>query len=85
MRWWGLPHYVDIGGFGFHAVPTLYMIKREPMETLGRPASHRCIRLGYVKLDSVNDKSPAEWFYDWAEIGTPVLIRGEYNSTPGNS
>jgi hypothetical protein len=78
-RWWGLPYYVAIGGFGFHAVPTLYMKKKEPIDTLGWPASHRCIRLGYVKLDSANGKSPAEWFYDWAEIGTPVLIRGEYD------
>jgi lipoprotein-anchoring transpeptidase ErfK/SrfK len=78
-RWWGLPYYVDIGGFGFHAVPTRYMRTKEPMHTLGRPASHRCIRLGYEKLEGVNGKSPAEWFYVWAEIGTPILIRGSYD------
>ncbi|MCP4229647.1 MAG: L,D-transpeptidase [bacterium] len=84
-RWWGLPYYVDFGGFGFHAVPTRYMAKKEPMNTLGRPASHRCIRLGYDKLDSVNGKSPAEWFYGWVEIGTPVLIHGEYDFDEADS
>ena len=78
-RWWGLPYYLDIGGFGFHAVPSLYMKEAEPIETLGIPASHRCIRLGNVKLASVGGKSPARWLYDWADEGTLVRICGEWN------
>lgn len=78
-RWWGLPYYMDIGGYGFHAVPSLYMRHREPFETLGRPASHRCIRLGHVVLESLGNKSPARWLFEWTEIGTPVQIRGEWN------
>jgi hypothetical protein len=77
-KWWGLPYYMDIGGYGFHAVPSLYMKQREPLETLGRPVSHRCIRLGHVVLESLGNKSPARWLYEWAEVGTPVLIRGEW-------
>ncbi len=85
-RWWGLPYYMDIGGYGFHAVPSLYMRHREPFETLGRPASHRCIRLGHVVLESLGNKSPARWLYEWTDVGTPVRIRGEWNfSDPPSS
>ena len=44
----------------------------------GKARSHPA-RAGYEKLDGVNGKSPAEWFYVWADIGTPVLIRGSYD------
>jgi len=77
--WWGLPYYLDIGGFGIHAVPTLFMKDKEPLETLGMPASHRCVRLGYIKLACVGGKSPAQWVYEWADKGTPVRIQGEWD------
>lgn len=78
-RWWGLPYYMDIGGYGFHAVPSLSLKHREPFEALGRPASHRCIRPGHIVLESLGYRSPARWLFEWAEIGIPVQIRGEWN------
>lgn len=36
------------------------------------PASYGCIRLPLV------NGNPAKTFYEWAEIGTPVIIRGQW-------
>ena len=41
------------------------------------PASHGCIR---VPLTGVN---PAEWFYSWIDIGTPITIQGQWKSREG--
>jgi lipoprotein-anchoring transpeptidase ErfK/SrfK len=41
-------------------------------EVPARPASHGCIR---VPLDGDN---PAQWFFNWAEPGTPVEVMGRW-------
>lgn len=38
----------------------------------GVPASHGCIRL------PVSGANPALFFYRWADVGTPVVIRGKW-------
>lgn len=52
-------------GHGIHELPIFKNGKREGANHLGRPVSHGCVRLGV---------GPAETVYQWAEIGTPVVI-----------
>ncbi|MFA6305028.1 MAG: L,D-transpeptidase family protein [Patescibacteria group bacterium] len=57
--------FVPTGKFGLHELPYWPNGYREGENHLGMPASHGCVRLGigFAKI-----------LYDWAEIGTPVMI-----------
>jgi lipoprotein-anchoring transpeptidase ErfK/SrfK len=41
-----------------------------------RPASHGCIRMPLA------GDNPAKRFFDWVEIGTPIVITGEWAGKP---
>lgn len=56
---------VPSGQFGIHELPEWPGGFKEGQSHLGTPVSHGCIRLGV---------GPAERVYNWAEIGTPVVI-----------
>ncbi|MCX6812296.1 MAG: L,D-transpeptidase family protein [Candidatus Berkelbacteria bacterium] len=61
MPWWnGLG-----GGYGIHELPEWPNGYKEGEGHLGTPVSHGCIRLGV---------GPAEFIYNWSEIGDPVYI-----------
>lgn len=53
------------GKFGIHELPEWPGGYKEGQNHLGIPVSHGCMRLGI---------GPAETVYNWAEIGTPVLV-----------
>jgi lipoprotein-anchoring transpeptidase ErfK/SrfK len=53
------------GSFGIHELPEWPGGYKEGAAHLGIPVSHGCIRLGV---------GPAKIVYDWADIGTPVII-----------
>jgi lipoprotein-anchoring transpeptidase ErfK/SrfK len=53
------------GSFGIHELPEWPGGYKEGLDHLGIAVSHGCIRLGL---------GPAEIVYNWAEIGTPVVI-----------
>jgi lipoprotein-anchoring transpeptidase ErfK/SrfK len=36
------------------------------------PASHGCIRV------PLNEGNPAQWFYEWVDLGTPIRIKGQW-------
>jgi hypothetical protein len=55
----------DGRGRGLHELPIWPSGYREGAAHLGVPVSHGCVRLGI---------GPAKILYDWASIGTPVLI-----------
>ncbi|MFH1522662.1 MAG: L,D-transpeptidase family protein [Patescibacteria group bacterium] len=59
--WMSLQH----GYFGIHELPEWPGGVKEGENHLGTPVSHGCIRLGV---------GPAEFLYNWTEIGTPVFI-----------
>jgi len=62
MPWWlGMQH----GYFGIHELPEWPNGFKEGEDHLGKPVSHGCIRLGI---------GPAEFLYNWADIGTPAFI-----------
>lgn len=56
---------VPSGDFGIHELPEWPGGFKEGVAHLGTPVSHGCVRLGI---------GPAERVYNWAEIGTPVVI-----------
>jgi len=62
-----MPYWMGLGtgSFGFHELPIWPSGFREGESHLGIPVSHGCIRLGI---------GPAEFLYNWAEIGTKVEI-----------
>lgn len=62
-----MPYWLGMGtgSFGFHELPIWPSGYREGEDHLGRAVSHGCIRLGI---------GPAEFLYNWVEVGTPVLI-----------
>jgi hypothetical protein len=62
-----MPYWLGLGTgrFGFHELPIWPSGYREGEDHLGRAVSHGCIRLGV---------GPAQFLYNWAEIGTPVEI-----------
>ncbi len=66
---WGLwmPYWMSLqkGYFGIHELPEWPNGTKEGEDHLGKPVSHGCIRLGV---------GPAEFLYNWAEVGTPVFI-----------
>ncbi|PIU08221.1 MAG: hypothetical protein COT31_03020 [Candidatus Moranbacteria bacterium CG08_land_8_20_14_0_20_34_16] len=53
------------GKFGIHELPEWSGGYKEGEAHLGTPVSHGCVRLGV---------GSAKTLYDWAEIGTPVII-----------
>lgn len=63
-----MPYWMAIapgGKFGLHELPEWPNGYKEGEAHLGIPVSHGCVRLGV---------GPAEKIYNWAEIGTPVVI-----------
>jgi hypothetical protein len=64
-----MPYWLGLAGqkFGLHELPYWPDGRREGEKSLGKPASHGCIRMGR--------HGEAKTLYDWAEIGTPVIIR----------
>lgn len=52
-------------GAGLHELPEWPSGKKEGADHLGRPVSHGCIRLGI---------GPAKLLYDWAPLGTQVIV-----------
>ena len=63
MPWWNA--VASDGSFGIHELPEWPGGYKEGAAHLGTPVSHGCIRLGV---------GPAKIVYDWAPIGTPVII-----------
>jgi hypothetical protein len=63
MPWW---LSFKGGVYAIHELPVWPSGKKEGADHLGRPASHGCVRLGI---------GPAKQLYDWAEIGTKVVIK----------
>ena len=53
------------GGYFMHELPYWPNGYREGIDHLGMRVSHGCIRLGI---------GPAEYVYNWSEIGTPIYI-----------
>lgn len=63
-----MPNWMAIvgsGAFGIHELPEWPGGYKEGANHLGTPVSHGCVRLGV---------GSAERVYNWAEIGTPVVI-----------
>lgn len=60
-----MPYWLGLGKFGIHELPIWPNGYREGSNHLGTPVSHGCIRLGI---------GPAKLIYDWAEVGTKVVI-----------
>jgi lipoprotein-anchoring transpeptidase ErfK/SrfK len=63
-----MPYWMAItsdGKYGIHELPEWPGGYKEGQNHLGIPVSHGCMRLGI---------GPAETLYNWAEIGTPVII-----------
>ncbi|MCX6765796.1 MAG: L,D-transpeptidase family protein [Candidatus Moranbacteria bacterium] len=56
---------VPSGDFGIHELPEWPGGFKEGAAHLGTPVSHGCVRLGV---------GPAQFVYNWAEIGTPVVV-----------
>ena len=64
MPYWML---IDpVRGMGIHELPEWPSGYKEGADHLGKPVSHGCIRLGV---------GPAKIVYDWADIGTRVIIQ----------
>ncbi|MEK7202816.1 MAG: L,D-transpeptidase family protein [Patescibacteria group bacterium] len=63
-----MPYWLGIENkkFGIHELPIWPNGYREGQNHLGKPVSHGCVRLGI---------GPAKLIYDWAEIGTLVIIK----------
>lgn len=63
-----MPYWMAItpgGSFGIHELPEWPDGDKDGANDLGSPVSHGCVRLGI---------GPAERVYNWAEIGTPVVV-----------
>jgi hypothetical protein len=60
-----MPYWLGLGRFGIHELPIWPSGYREGANHLGIPVSHGCIRLGI---------GPAKTLFDWAEVGTRVVI-----------
>ncbi len=56
---------VSSGDFGIHELPEWPGGYKEGVNHLGTPVSHGCVRLGV---------GPAERVYQWADLGTPVVV-----------
>lgn len=63
-----MPYWMALtagGKFGIHELPEWPNGYKEGQAHLGTPVSHGCVRLGVGSAQKV---------YEWAEIGTPVVI-----------
>jgi lipoprotein-anchoring transpeptidase ErfK/SrfK len=63
-----MPYWMAIvpgGKFGIHELPEWPGGYKEGANHLGTPVSHGCVRLGV---------GPAQTVYNWADIGTPVVV-----------
>lgn len=63
-----MPNWMAItsdGKYGIHELPEWPGGYKEGASHLGLPVSHGCVRLGV---------GPAERVWDWADIGTPVVV-----------
>jgi hypothetical protein len=62
-----MPYWLGLGTgrFGLHELPFWPNGYREGENHLGVAVSGGCIRLGI---------GPAQWLYNWTEVGTPVII-----------
>lgn len=63
-----MPYWMAItpgGSFGIHELPVFSDGYIVGADDLGNPVSHGCVRLGI---------GPAERVYNWAEVGTPVVV-----------
>ncbi|HAI73805.1 MAG TPA: hypothetical protein DCS28_03035 [Candidatus Moranbacteria bacterium] len=63
-----MPYWMAIlpdGKMGIHELPEWPGGYKEGVNHLGVPVSHGCVRLGV---------GPAKTVYDWADIGTPVVV-----------
>ncbi|MDH4330374.1 MAG: L,D-transpeptidase family protein [Candidatus Moranbacteria bacterium] len=63
-----MPYWMAIvssGKFGIHELPEWPGGYKEGQNHLGTPVSHGCVRLGIGAAKKV---------YDWADIGTPIII-----------
>lgn len=64
MPWWMA--FAGKGSYGLHELPEWPNGYKEGENHLGTPVSHGCIRLGV---------GPAKALYDWAEVGTKVIVQ----------
>lgn len=63
-----MPYWMSFIGsqYGIHELPEWPGGLKEGQNHLGIPVSHGCVRLGI---------GPAEWLYNWANIGTKVVVK----------
>lgn len=64
MPYWLGIYYAGASENGIHELPYINGVK-ETSKDLGRRVSHGCVRL---------DEGVAKKVYDWADLGTPVII-----------
>lgn len=57
--------FVPSGKYGIHELPEWPGGYKEGANHLGTPVSHGCVRLGVGSAKAV---------YEWAEVGTPIVI-----------
>ena len=62
-----MPYFIGFTnlGHGIHELPEWPGGYKEGANHLGIPVSHGCVRLGV---------GPAKLVYEWAEVGTPIVI-----------
>ncbi len=62
-----MPYWMSFIGntYGIHELPEWPGGYKEGQDHLGQAVSHGCVRLGV---------GPAEWLYNWAEVGTEVKV-----------
>lgn len=65
MPWWMQFTALKGGTVGIHELPEWPNGRKEGASSLGKPASHGCVRLGI---------GVAKKIYDWAPIGTKVTV-----------
>ncbi len=65
--WMGIYHATDTVDNGIHALPVLANGQRLWGDSLGQPVTWGCVVLG---------PEDAQLLFDWAIVGTPVLISG---------
>jgi len=63
-----MPYWMSFIGsqYGIHELPEWPGGLKEGQNHLGVPVSHGCVRLGI---------GPAKWLYNWANIGTKVIVQ----------
>lgn len=63
-----MPYWMSFIGsqYGIHELPEWPGGLKEGANHLGIPVSHGCVRLGV---------GPAQWLYNWADVGTTVVVQ----------